>query len=319
MEKILRIKCPDLSLTRDERIDFLFEEIDRWISSNELCELVNLFGGNIDKSLSIKDRINLLNEFSDIWDYRKIQAGGGERWDIFNDDFVDLHSEEILNLTSTLGLKDITTPEIAPDYILPLGGARLANLVRCQQAKEIVDNIGDNIKVVALGGKRPLNEIEKEYTVKYSPNAGTEFDALNSGLEIAFGLEGTEYTENGYSDLNPNYSWAIRKYNSGMELYSVAAPSSDPNRRANSIDTFEFFMKKFSINKGTKLLLVTSSIYVPFQFLKFMSLAINNDLYIDCVGVVANFAGVQFSKTSNFLQETKATINVMKALSDEFL
>ena len=67
------------------------------------------------------------------------------------------------------------------------------------------------------------------------------------------------------------------------------------------------------------MLLVTSCIYVPFQFLKFMSIALDKDLYIDCVGVSSSQPGVQFSKTSNYLQETKATIDAMKMLADKYL
>ena len=38
--------------------------------------------------------------------------------------------------------------------------------------------------------------------------------------------------------------------------------------------TFEFFMKKFRVHEKAKILLITSCIYVPFQLMKFMELAI---------------------------------------------
>ena len=50
-----------------------------------------------------------------------------------------------------------------------------------------------------------------------------------------------------------------------------------------------------------------------------MSIALDKDLYIDCVGVSSSQPGVQFSKTSNYLQETKATIDAMKMLADKYL
>lgn len=316
----LRIICPDTSLSKSERIDVLFTQIQKWITSDSLIALVQLFNGDINFNLPLKELIDILNNFSNVWDYRKKQANGGERWDIYNDEFVEKNSDEIRKLTAELGLKSITEPIESPTHILPLGGARLANLVRCQKAREVMGNIEyNNPKVIALGGMRQINEIEREFLKEYAPNANTEFDAINGGLLKSFNLNYCSYEENGYLDNNPNFNWAIRKYNSSMDIYSIAAPSSDENRRANSMDTFEFFMKKFSIKDSDKILLVTSCIYVPFQFLKFMSLAIKNNIYIDCIGAESSRTGVQFSKASNYLQETKATINAIKSLSDEFL
>lgn len=320
MADLLRIKCPDVSLNKNERVDCLFQDIREWLYSDALINLVEIFGGKVNKQRDIKSAINNLHLFANIWDYRKKQAAGGERWKIYNDSFVEENSDQIMKLVGRLGLKDITRPLCVPDYILPLGGARLANLSRSQKAKSLADSFNEqSVNIVALGGMRPLDDIEKEYTNEYAPYAGTEYDAINRGLELSFNLQEVNYVENGYLGVDRNANWSVREYKVPQKIFSVAAPSFELSRRANSMDTFNFFIEKFNVEKGTKLLLVTSCIYVPFQFLKFMSIALDKDLYIDCVGVSSSQPGVQFSKTSNYLQETKATIDAMKMLADKYL
>ncbi len=317
MEKELRIKCPEIDISKDQRVEQLFCDISSWLFSNELSTLVELFGGKIDKKMPLKALIEYLNDFVEIWDYRKIQANGGERWNIYDDEFVEKNSSNIMNAVKKLGLKDITDPIISPDYILPLGGARMTNLIRPQYAKVISDrNSLRKHCVVALGGMRPINNIEKEAINTYAPNAVTEYDAICAGLEQAFLLDQGKHNEESYENDNVNLSWAIRNYD-GTDCYVVAAPSTSPNRRANSMDTFEFFLNKFDVKKGEKVLLVTSCIYVPFQFLKFMEIAIEKNLVIDCVGTPYNSNNVL--KPSNYLQEIKATINAIKSLSNIYL
>lgn len=49
-------------------------------------------------------------------------------------------------------------------------------------------------------------------------------------------------------------------------VISLSGPFSEPDkRRANSSDAYKFFIQKKKDKAGTKLLLVTSQIYVPYQ------------------------------------------------------
>ena len=317
MEKELRIICPGVDSAKEERVKQLFGSISNWVYSNELRSLVELFGGKINTNVQLKELIEYLNSFAEVWDYRRIQANGGERWNVYDDVFVEKKSGAIMKLVEKLGLKNITEPNFSPDYILPLGGARMSNLFRPQYAKVISDkNTSKKHCVVALGGMRPISDVEKEAVFTYAPKALTEYDAICAGLEQSFYLNNHRYNEDVCNEDNNNLSWAIRNYD-GTDYYVVAAPSTSPNRRANSMDTFEFFLDTFDIKKGDKVLLVTSCIYVPFQFLKFMKLALEKELIIDCVGTPYN--GNNFLKTSNYLQEIKATINAIKSLSDIYL
>ena len=57
-------------------------------------------------------------------------------------------------------------------------------------------------------------------------------------------------------------------------IHILSAPSSNPEKRANSMDTFKFFMERYKVEPGARILLVTSCIYVPFQLMKFTELAL---------------------------------------------
>ena len=314
-----RIICPDYKLSKKKRVCFLFDEMKEWIYSDEFKSLLKIFNGDELANTMGKDfssDITELKQFVSIWDYR----GGKERWAVQDNEYVKSKEDVIMECAFKLGLKDVTTVEKEPDYVLPLGGARAANRVRPAMARKLIDdhNWSDK-KVLALSGTRPISENERPYMVDYAQTAGTEYDAICSGLEIAF--EVNQYEEEKINDENINSCSAIRKYNDfykNCEIYSVAAPSSDPQkRRANSADTFRFFVEKFDVHEGDRLLLVTSCIYVPFQSLKFMDLAMDNGYEVDCVGsdIIDNFT---LSKTSNYLQEIKGTIDAMYSLVTKY-
>ena len=47
MADLLRIKCPDVSLNKNERVDCLFQDIREWLYSDALINLVEIFGGKV--------------------------------------------------------------------------------------------------------------------------------------------------------------------------------------------------------------------------------------------------------------------------------
>ena len=318
----IRISCPYKNESKEKRIADLFQSISEWIYSSDLLSLINLYDGNIPAGLSLKEYIGWLNNFTEIWDYRKKQADGGERWNIKESSFVDAKQNEIMRFIENLGLTNITEPEFTPNYILPLGGARLTNLHRPMMARYVIDQYSlNNISVVALAGSRPIHEIEKPYVSQYAPNADTEYDAICKGMETAFGLS-ENYEEDYIENNNVNLQSSMRKYKDRYKescFYVSAAPSSDPARRANSLDTFKYFLKRFSINSDDTILLTTSCIYVPFQLLKFMELAIETGAIVDCIGVNTSISQSSLVKPIHYLQEIKSTINAIYTLSNIYL
>lgn len=317
---VLKLECPATNKDRGVRVADLRENVAGWIYSEPLKRLIDIFGGTAPTGLGFYDYITWVNEFAEIWNYRGRQNGSKERWAVEDDEIVMKNSEAILQIAEELGLMGVEEPTEVPDYVLPLGGARLTNYARPQLARKVLDAQNNSpAQIVALTGKRPINEIEREYLADYAPDAVTEYDAMCGGIEKAFGLEGSGYLETSYYTSNINMQWSIRNYEkkySESDVVVLAAPSTDEGRRANSYDTFKFFLEKFHVAEGQKVLLVTSGIYVPFQLMKFIPIALERNIYVDCVGLNNAKAGVAFSKPSNYCQEIKAAINAIKVLAD---
>ena len=94
-----------------------------------------------------------------------------------------------------------------------------------------------------------------------------------------------------------------------MHLESTCAAYLQ-KRRANTLDTFIYFLDQFRPDEGSKIILTTNSIYVPFQLMKLVDVALEKDLMLDCVGVRAK-EHVPPGKHSMYLQEIKATVDAI--------
>lgn len=314
------LSCPDFCIQKKERINSLENTIADWIHSEAFFHLITLFGGTVPITESIKDQIEYYNDFADVWDYRKHKANCGERWLITEDSFLSEHKSEIMECMFLLGLTEVTEPAQKPDYILPLGGARMANFDRCLAANEVCQMYNEKmIPVIALTGMRPINEIERESLEKYAPGAHSEYDAVCGGIEKAFSIKADSYTEKTFENENENLAWAVRFYSCDQRMIHVlSAPSTDPNRRANSMDTFEFFIKRYNPEAGARILLVTSPIYVPFQLMKFTGVAFEQGLNVDCIGNKPYDHSPKVLNVASYLQELKATINAIRVLATRY-
>ena len=320
MKKKTLLFCPELNQQTNIRIEELKNTVAEWIHSEAFTNLVRLFDGADPKTESLKEQIEYYNSFVDVWDYRKKKANGGERWLIKEDAFLKEHKQEIMKSMALLGLTDIVDPVAEPDYILPLGGAKMSNLDRCLEAADVCRQYpNSDIPVIALTGMRPISDAERSCIDLYAPDAVTEYDAICAGMTRAFHLENEPFLEETHSDENVNLSWAVRHYNNTSRTIDIlSAPSSDPARRANSMDTFEFFLGKYSLKRGSKILLVTSCIYVPFQLMKFTDLALSKGFYVDCIGNKDYSNASSYLNTASFLQELKAAVNAIYSLSVKY-
>ena len=255
----------------------LEEGIKQWLVSPELTEIVEAFGGEYPDVDDTKYLVNWLLEFSEKWDYRQKQNTTTDgrnvealRWAVNGSQISEEQQKAVFDGINMLGLKNVSIPRYDfYDYILVLGGARMACLYRTKYARELISKMEQAPQaVVLLSGMRPVSDTERNMTDLYAPTALTEFDLINAGAEQSFELSG-EYEEIKYMNANMNKSWAIRIYLNleyEFQLQSLCGPSSNPeSRRANSADTFAFFVERQRMKSGSRVLMVTSQIYVPYQ------------------------------------------------------
>lgn len=312
MAKVIRIRCPECTPNKEKRIKALEESIACWVYDEEFKKLLKQFGIAIRSDYPLEEYIKRLWEEIQIWDFRK----GRERWSIgAEDNRIEANKDEIESVSKRLGLLDITETVIEdPDYILPLGGARMTNYDTPLKAKELIDTHGwSDITVVGLSTERKKTERDAPFFKKYAPGAETEFEAMCGGVQKVFGLsELCIKTRN--TNSNPFLCSESRVYSQTYKkcrIAAVAAPSSEPDkRRANTIDTFVYFQKMFDVGNECKVILTTNCIYVPFQTMAIMQIALERNIMIDCVGAEGH-AVIPEGKSSSYLQEIKATVDAI--------
>lgn len=314
-----------LFIENKEECYTIIDSIEAWLNSGELANIVSSFGGKVPKGVSLREKAGWLLSFSECWDYRNKQktrdqkTGENARWKVNNDGITEKQCQVIKSGISALGLLGVEQPkEKEFDYIIALGGARFSCLYRPQYINHLITQTEIKTKeIILLSGMREILESERSATDLYAPEAFTEYDLINAGAEQVFRL-GREYYEERYCHQNSNLNWAVRNYVVDSEktpVISLSGPSSEPDkRRANSSDTYKFFIQKKNVEPGTKLLLVTSQIYVPYQQLEAIrTLAEPYGLYIETVGFPHKWSNKLqgMMEPANYLQEIRSTIQAI--------
>ena len=315
------LECPPLG---EERVKHIYESIDEWLRSSALPILVKSFGAEIPSHLNTIELGAWLLDFSERWDFRKLQqaatakdTGEGSRWLVTDSSTIEAQRDVIEQSARELGLIGIEIPgKNFYDVLWVLGGARLSCLLRPRLAAHLVTKHALRCGTIALlASARPVSSTERNATDTYAPDAKTEFDLINRGAEIEFHIEPSFSEERHEDPTNTNKSWIIRRYNKTGSLppvMSLSAPSSEPDtRRANSVDTYEFFFHHVQVPPGSSLLLITSQIYVPYQQLEALwTVALKHNVIMETVGFPLEWSGNLQGMTgpSNYLQEIRSTI-----------
>ena len=325
MAEKVRLTCPECGPVEDRK-----EELRRlvagWLDTSSLKELLTCFGiapsgtGQNRSNSScfalprevLSSYIEQLWEAVQIWDFR----GGAERWNIKTDDpRIEENKVLIERALWDLGFMDVTDSVIDdPDYILPLGGARMTNYDTPEKARSLIESMDlSGVTVAGLSTERSAAERDKPYYEQYAFADATEFEAMCCGMKKVFDLTGG-YTGSRLSDENPYLCSEKRIFDQRFRDGTVAvlsAPSSEPEkRRANTIDTFLYFLEEFDVEEGSEIIFTTNSVYVPFQLMKLMNVALERNIRIDCVGVRVK-DHIPPGKHARYLQEIKATIDAI--------
>ena len=127
----------------------VIREIETWIKSPELRNIVQAFGGLYPNGDNIKKLAAWLLEFSDIWDYRgrqktakDVKTGEAARWMVRNDSITEGQERIIYEGIDRLGLRGVTDPIFnVYDYIVALGGARMSCLFRPRFARCLLEQM----------------------------------------------------------------------------------------------------------------------------------------------------------------------------------
>jgi hypothetical protein len=315
------LECPPLE---GDRIQRMHATLDEWLRSSALASLVEVFGSRIPSHLDTVALATWLLDFSEQWDFRRLQEGTlardtGERsrWLISDASLTDVQRDTIRDTARDLGLIGAEVPsKRVYDFAWVLGGARLSNLLRPRLAAGLVTDHSVHFDAIALlTSGRPISSSERQATDTYAPEAETEFDLINRGAELAFNMP-PSFKEERYDDpANHNRSWVVRHYD-GTDgfppVVSLSAPSSEPDvRRANSADTYEFFFERMPVPTRASLLLITSQIYVPYQQLEAIrTVALRHDVMLETVGFPLEWGGdlQGMNQPGNYLQEIRSTI-----------
>jgi hypothetical protein len=300
----------------------VLRSIATWLDSAPFVALVDKFGGaGLTPGEPLASRLAKLDAFSDRWDFRK----GGERYVEITTD-LDADEEHLaLAAATALGLVTPVAPRHRDyDHVLVLGGMVRACVLRPRRAAELLGESVSAPAVTALGAFRELGGDEPELAAAAGlAGIETEYDAMEAGMRQAFGLRmlGEERSGN---DPNPFLSWRVRTFRDreGRPIAIVAAPTTDPTRRANTPDTYAYWARNLAkLRPGQRILLVTTTIYVPYQHVGAIGmLGLPYGVEVDTVGVDPSDARHEDLRqdftAQKYLQELRSTIRGMRSLVD---
>jgi len=306
----------------------IIDDVDRWIGSQPLTDLVERFSGRIDRTGDPETTLDQLLAFSaEHWDFR----GGGERDQARRVEFDESTSTAILDAVAELGLRRDTWPRFTEyDHLVVLGGLIGGCLARTQYAAELIRRGIDVAEINAIGGFRIMDEAERNRAADLgAPGCRFELDGLVAALRIVFDAERlTTIDSGGDPDVAPHRSWSIAENDVTFEggqrvLRAAAGPSSDPERRrADTGDSMRFWAEKAAkVRPGDRLLVVTSPRFVPFQHCDAVRiLGLGYGCAIDTVGMRTEWLPDMLSMSEptpdQYLQELRSTFFSMRRLVD---
>ena len=294
--------------------------IETWLRNEPLATLVDAFGGRVPHE-SAAGTLKWLDDFSaEHWDFRV----GQERNLARTADFDRATTDLILNTAAALGLTTSTPPaRNAYDHVLILGGLVRACLLRPRFAAGLIERGLQTRSVAALSAYRPLRGDEHDLINALGvPDKRNEMEVMEAGLVEAFAL-GKPDDEQAYDEPGLEFATSlVRTWQaSGLRIQLVIAPSPEPaTRRANTADTYAYWADSCAhLTTGNSILLVTSSIYVPYQHADAVRLlALPHGCSVETVGIDFSderLGALQQSFTpANYLQEIRSAIRATRAL-----
>jgi len=271
----------------------------QWIESPVLDAVVRALGGPPGATID-----ELLAWTSQTLDTRS----GAERRDaepvIWSSEVIDA----LVRAAGPLGLLATPTPELeAYDGLVLLGGATTGNELRTALVKDLVDGGLRVEEICGLAADRTFSASERD-EVLAQEGVDTEWTHLRRCLATAFGpLEAVESLAGGVGW----QQWSDDRYRgeNGCALRLLVAPSASLSR-ANTLDAVGFFLERHSDDLPQTLLVVTSAIYVPYQFFAVAGqLASGGISHVEFIGTPTSRSGDRVVLAQRVAQEIHSAVD----------
>ncbi len=299
---------PTLS-AREDAAAIVLAQLCDWVTSTPLLALARDWGGSPPVDSVPATVFEWYEDFSaKHWDFRR----GVERNLTTAATLTPEREQLVLDVARALGMVDARSPERdSYDYCLVLGGLLRACLVRPRHAAALIAGGVSIGEVVALGGFRRLAGDEVELASDLAVHASDEFDAMAEGVRRAFSPSSQATLEGTAS--RSNSDWRVARYVE-ENVSVIAAPSTEPEvRRANSVDTYNWWADRNAPLAMKQILLITNPIYVPYQGAGAIQVfGLHHGASVETIGVSTESADIgehtQVFSPSNYLQEIRSAI-----------
>jgi hypothetical protein len=289
-----------LSLPESNGAEAVRDFIGGWIAQPALRRVVEAEGGHWPSG-SLEQKVEALHDFSARWDFR----GGVERRDISASS--QDHKESLLVDAAELGMTAADRPtDDRYDHALVLGGTALASIYRLRRLYELREDGLDIGRTAVLTALREIGEPElrivrdrPEVAAVVDRSPRTEFEVMTHAVELFSGSSAEV-------ERTPNENPHLASARLG-DVLVLAAPSADPGRRANSRDNYDAYTGQ--IGPADSVLVVTSSIYLPYQFfVALQALGWEQPRTIEAVGFPPEWMQGILTGPQNILQEIRSAL-----------
>ena len=296
-------------------------DLRAWRNDSVLVDLVARFDGPRPSADGL-DLAELLAWSARSWDFR----AGRER-NLVDPDVVSGSLEaEVVEAAQLLGLVDPVPPRFRHyDFVLMLGGLVRACVWRPEYTAHLLRSGVTADAVYAVSGFRELNAAEVELLPTFGlEGLRQEHQVMDRALQTHFGAREMQDVVSIDPADEPNLRKrvALGATASGLPVGLVVAPSRDATRRANTPDSYFYWAHDVAhVAAGQRVLMVTSTIYVPFQHTDAVRmLGLPHGCVIDTVGIdtakIDERGESQEFRGVNYLQELNSTIRSLKLLAD---
>jgi hypothetical protein len=280
------------------RLDDVRARARQWIESPVLDALVKAMGGTSDATVD-----ELVAWTAQTLDTR----AGAERRDAEPVNWSGEIVDALVRAAGPLGLLATAAPELAAyDGVLVLGGATTGNELRTALVRNLVDEGLRVGELCGLAAHRAFSPSERD-EVFVQEGVDTEWKHLRRCLATAFGpLETVESVAGGIG----SQQWMDDRYRgeNGRALRLLVAPSASSSR-ANTSEAVAFFLERHSEDLPRTVLVVTSAIYVPYQFFAVAGrLVVGGISHVEFVGTPTSVSGDRGSLAQRIAQEIHGTV-----------